>query len=142
MTRIHHVALFVSNMERALHLFQNILGLKPAWHAAEVKGNRMASLLGIPEIKMEIVYLQNGPESTAVELCRMIHPVSEKPPQPFGSPGGMSLSLQVKDLDLLAPTPDRGRMDTFFALSGDVRSRRRSRQTVLFSPGRRERWWN
>ena len=101
MTRIHHVALFVSNMDRALHLFQNILGLKPAWHAAEVKGNRMASLLGIPEIKMEIVYLQNGPESTAVELCRMIHPVAEKPPQPFGSPGGMSLSLQVKDLDLL-----------------------------------------
>ena len=51
---------------------------------------------------MEIAYLQNGPESAAVELCRVIHPVLEKPPQPFGSPGGMSLSLQVKDLDLLA----------------------------------------
>ena len=78
MTRIHHVALFVSNMERALHLFQNILGLKPAWHAAEVKGNRMAALLGIPDIRMEIVYLQNGPDDAAVELCRVIHPVPAK----------------------------------------------------------------
>ena len=101
MTRIHHVALFVSNMERALHLFQNILGLKPAWHAPEVKGNRMAALLGIPDIRMEIAYLQNGPEDAAVELCRVIHPVPAKTSQPFGSPGGMSLSLQVKDLDLL-----------------------------------------
>ncbi|MCF8079772.1 MAG: VOC family protein [Desulfobacterales bacterium] len=99
MTKVHHVALFVSDMDRALYLFQDILGLKRAWHAPEVKGNQMAELLGIPDIKIEIAYLQNGPEGAAVELCRMIHPAAEKTPQPFGSPGAVSLSLQVKGLD-------------------------------------------
>ena len=61
----------------------------------------MAALLGIPDIKMEIAYLQNGAGSVAVELCRVLHPAVEKQAANFGSPGVMSLSLQVKDLDLL-----------------------------------------
>jgi len=99
MTRIHHVALFVSDMDRARYLFQDILGLKVVWHAPEIMGNRMAALLGIPDIRMEIAYLQNTTEDAAVELCRVIHPVAEKGSQPFGSPGTVSLSFRVKDLD-------------------------------------------
>ncbi|MCG6879265.1 MAG: VOC family protein [Deltaproteobacteria bacterium] len=101
MTRVHHVALFVSDMDRSLYLFQDILGLMAVWHVPEIKGNRMSALLGIPDIRMEIAYLRNGSEGAAVELCRVIHPVAEKGPQPFGSPGTLSLSLRVKDLDRL-----------------------------------------
>jgi catechol 2,3-dioxygenase-like lactoylglutathione lyase family enzyme len=99
MAKVHHVALFVSDMGRALHLFQDILGLKPVWHAPEIKGSRMAALLGIPDIKMEIAYLQNGLEDAAVELCRVIHPVVERGSQSVGSPGTVCLSLQVNNLD-------------------------------------------
>ncbi len=101
MTKVHHVALFVSDMGRALHLFRDILGFETVWHAPEVKGKRMAMLLGIPEVKLEMAYLQNSPNSVAVELCRMIHPVREKPISTFGSPGAMSLSLQAENLEKL-----------------------------------------
>lgn len=101
MTKVYHVGLFVSDMDRARHLFQDILGLGLAWHAPMVKGSRMAALMGIPDVQMEIAYLQNGPDNTAVELCRMIHPVRHQDPKAFGSPGTASLSLKVENLDQL-----------------------------------------
>jgi catechol 2,3-dioxygenase-like lactoylglutathione lyase family enzyme len=101
MTKVHHVALFVADMDRARYLFQDILGFDLAWHAPMVKGNRMAALLGIPDVKMEIAYLRSRPDGVAVELGRMIHPVMEKQSSSFGSPGTASLSLQVKKLDQL-----------------------------------------
>ncbi|MBT3256246.1 MAG: hypothetical protein HN366_07300 [Deltaproteobacteria bacterium] len=101
MTKVHHVALFVSDMDRARYLFQDILGFGLAWHAPMVKGSRMAKLMGIPDVQMEIAYLRNDPGNTAVELCRMIHPVGNQNPKAFGSPGTASLSLNVENLDQL-----------------------------------------
>ncbi len=101
MTKVHHVTLFVADMDRARFLFQDILGFEPAWHAPMVKGNRMATLLGIPDVKMEIAYLRNGDGGVAVELCRMIYPVAKKQSIPIGSPGTTSLSFQVENLDQL-----------------------------------------
>ena len=101
MTKVHHVALFVSDMARMRHLFQDILGFGLVWHAPMVKGSRMAELMGIPDVQMEISYLQNGPGNTAVELCRMIHPVRDQARKAFGSPGTASLSLKVENLEQL-----------------------------------------
>lgn len=101
MTKVHHVALFVADMDRARYLFQDILGFDLAWHTPTVKGNRIAMLLGISDVKMEIAYLQNRGGGVAVELCRMIHPVMETQSVPFGNPGTGSLSLQVKNLNHL-----------------------------------------
>lgn len=101
MIKVHHVALFVADMDRARYLFQDILGFGLAWHAPMVKGNRISSLLGIQDVKMEIAYLQNEFGDTAVELCRMIHPAKKQDPKTFGSPGTVSLSLRVKNLDQL-----------------------------------------
>ncbi|MCP4578600.1 MAG: hypothetical protein GY846_20180 [Deltaproteobacteria bacterium] len=99
--KMHHVALFVADMNRAQYLFQDILGFELAWHAPTIKGHKIASLLGIPDVIMEIIYLQNSLSGVAVELCRMIHPAAKKQFLPFGSPGSTCLSLQVKNLDQL-----------------------------------------
>jgi len=100
MTKIHHAAIFVSDMDRARYLFQDILGFDSVWHAPVVKGHKMALLLGLPEVEMELVYLQNG-QGPAIELCRVIHPHREAGPRTFGSPGTASLSLEVKNIDQL-----------------------------------------
>ncbi len=42
--------------------------------------------------------LEPRPEQTAVELCRMIHPKREAETS-FGSPGSVSLSLEVTTLE-------------------------------------------
>jgi catechol 2,3-dioxygenase-like lactoylglutathione lyase family enzyme len=100
MGKVHHTTLFVSNMDRARYLFQDILGFELVWHAPVVKGHKMALLLGLPEVEMELVYLQNG-QGPAIELCRVIHPHREPSPHLFGSPGTASLSLNVKHIDQL-----------------------------------------
>ena len=137
MTKVHHVALFVADMDRARYLFQDILGFEPAWHAPMVKGNRISTLLGIPDVQMEIAYLQNGPGNTAVELCRMIPPVKNRNPKAFGSPGTASLSLNVENLDQLHKRLTREGWKPFSPLPGYARPRRASDQTFLFSSGRR-----
>jgi catechol 2,3-dioxygenase-like lactoylglutathione lyase family enzyme len=99
--KVHHATLFVSSMDRARYLFQDILGFDLLWHAPMVKGYKMALLLGLPAVEMEMVYLQNRPGHTAIELCRVIHPQREPSPHTFGSPGTAALSLEVKNIDLL-----------------------------------------
>ena len=99
--KVHHVVVFVADMDRALYLFQDILGFERSWHAPMVKGNRMATLLGIPNVKMEMACLQNGSDDVAVELCRMINPAVQSEFSNFGSPGSSSLSLEVENLDQL-----------------------------------------
>jgi catechol 2,3-dioxygenase-like lactoylglutathione lyase family enzyme len=101
MAKVHHAALFVSGVDRARYLFQNILGFELVWHAPVVKGHKMALLLGLPEVEMEMAYLQNGPDHTAIELCRVILPHREPNPHTFGSTGTASLSLEVKNIDQL-----------------------------------------
>lgn len=95
---MHHVAVFVRDLKRALHLFQDILELEMIWHAPVVKGKRMDALLGVPNVQMEMAYLKSRFSETAVELCRMMNLGEEAKPS-FGSPGTASLSLQVQNLD-------------------------------------------
>lgn len=99
MTKMHHVAVFVSHMNRNLHLFRDILGFEVAWHMREVKGRRMSRLLGIPDLKLEMAYLKTGDGCASVELCRMIHPEMGRPSQTFGVSGTVSLSFKVTRIE-------------------------------------------
>lgn len=101
MTKMHHVAVFVSDMDRSLHLFRDILGLELAWHMPVVKGSRISALLGIQDLEMEIAYLKDLDGGVSVELCRMRHPGMKQVPQNIGGSGSVSLSFQVTHLESL-----------------------------------------
>ncbi len=101
MTKMHHVAVFVSDMDRSLHLFRDILGLELAWHMPMVKGSRMSALLGIQDLEMEIAYLKDFDGGVSVELCRMRHPEMKQAPHNIGGSGRVSLSFQVTHLESL-----------------------------------------
>ncbi len=99
--RLHHTAIFVSDMDRARYLFEQILGFDLVCHAPVVKGHKMARLLGVSEIEMEMAYLKSTESQAAIELCRVVRPTVTPIPNTFGSPGTASLSLEVKNIDQL-----------------------------------------
>jgi catechol 2,3-dioxygenase-like lactoylglutathione lyase family enzyme len=97
--QIHHVALYVRDMERSLHLFQDLLGFQMQWRLPSVGGRKLSALLGIPGIEAEIAYLQNQKNPVALELVRLVHPPSTAKSEGSTAPGQALISLSVRDLD-------------------------------------------
>ena len=98
---LHHISVFVSDMDRSIHLFKDILGFELVWHVPKVGGQKLSTLLGIPNMKAELAYLQSSTGETAVELARLFCQSLETHPMRFGIPGTAGLSLVVDDLDRL-----------------------------------------
>ena len=98
-SKLHHIALYVLDMDRSLHLFQDLLGFRLQWRLPSVGGRKLSALLGIPKIEAEMAYLQNQDSPVALELVRLIHPSSEPAPESYTQPGRVLISLQVRDLD-------------------------------------------
>jgi catechol 2,3-dioxygenase-like lactoylglutathione lyase family enzyme len=98
-SKLHHVGLYVKDMERSLHLFQDLLGFQLQWRLPSVGGSKLSALLGIPKIEAEIAYLQNQASPVALELVRLINPSSTAKFESFIQPGQVLISLMVRDLN-------------------------------------------
>ena len=95
---LHHVSIFVTDMERALHLFRDILDFELLWRVPNVGGQKLSALLGITDMEAELAYLQSSPYGVAIELSRLIRPEMDASPVRFGMIGSIGLSLVVEDL--------------------------------------------
>ena len=98
---LHHVSVFVSDMDRAISLFRDILGFNLLWRVPKAGGGLLSTLLGVPGIEAELACLAGHGNGVALELSRLIHPVTSDLPVSFGALGTVALSLTVRDLDLL-----------------------------------------
>ena len=98
---MHHVSICVTDMDRSLKLFRDILGFTLAWRRDRIKGGVLSRLLGIERMEADVAYLEIGPKRTGVEISRLLHPVMEDAPRDFGSAGTCSFGLRVDNLDEL-----------------------------------------
>lgn len=99
---LNHISIIVKDMERAIHLYQNLLGFKVIWHQKKVGGGKLSAMLGIPGFECEMVYMQRAPDGAALELIRTIHPRTENNADlRFGALGSVGLSMQVEEIDRL-----------------------------------------
>lgn len=97
---LHHVAIFVTDMNRAIHLFRDLLGLKVNWHLPRIEEPKLGETAGIPGMIAEIAYL-SGRGRVAVELVRLIHPSLRQEPSSSDGSARIGLSLVVDNLDTL-----------------------------------------
>lgn len=98
---LHHVSVFVTDMQRALYLFRDVLGFTAQWHVPLAGGKKLSALLGLPGMQAELIYLRSPDGEFDLELSRLIQPFMNVPSARLGGPGSVSLSLTVNDLDLL-----------------------------------------
>jgi catechol 2,3-dioxygenase-like lactoylglutathione lyase family enzyme len=96
--RLHHIALFVEDMPRALALFQGLLGLNVAWHLEKVGGKKMADFAGIPDMEAEMAYLENG-SGTGVELVKLSSPTIDNNLNNHELMGKTAVSFSVKGIE-------------------------------------------
>jgi len=98
-SRLHHVVVFVTDMDRSVHLFQDLLRLKLDWRIPRIGGRELSELVGIPDMVAEMAYLRCPSGEVAVELIRLIHPQAR--PAGSGAAGNAGLSFVVQNLDHL-----------------------------------------
>ena len=94
---MHHVSVFVKDMERSLELFSGILGMQTVKQLNGVQGERISTLLGISDFSADMAFLKHPGQKILLELVRQTGPA--KSLRPHGAMGGFGISLTVPDLD-------------------------------------------
>ena len=96
---MNHTGFVVSDMERSLAFYQDLLGLKQERNQI-LEGEFISELVGYPDARLHIVYLGSGDMRHSVELIQYLSP----PGMPTAMPerhqvGASHLGVIVDDLD-------------------------------------------
>jgi len=96
--RLTHIGICVSDMERSLHFYRNLLGFKYL-SRLDVEGEPANSLLELRDVKLRAEYLER--DGTRIELLHFASPGTQGDgsPSPMNRLGFTHLSLRVDDLE-------------------------------------------
>jgi len=92
---IGHIGVPVSDMERSLWFYHDLLGLEII-SGREVSGERVSAGVQVPDAWIKITLLEAG--NTRLELLQYLHPVGEPFDRKNNDVGSAHLALQVADL--------------------------------------------
>ena len=96
---MNHTGFVVSDMERSLEFYQDLLGLKEERNQI-LEGDFISELVGYPDARLHIVYLGTGDLRHSVELIQYLNPPGTPATMPERYQVGAShLGVIVDDLD-------------------------------------------
>ena len=98
---MNHTGFEVSDMERSLTLYRDLLGLKVETDGVR-EGEDISRVVGYPDAKLRAVYLGTGDLWHSVELIQYINPRGDTiSPTERNSVGAAHLGIIVDDLEAL-----------------------------------------
>lgn len=96
---MNHTGFVVSDMERSLEFYQDLLGLRQERNQI-LEGEFISELVGYPDARLHIVYLGTGDLRHSVELIQYLNPPGSPAAMPERHQVGAShLGVIVDDLD-------------------------------------------
>ena len=96
---MNHTGFVVSDMERSLEFYQDLLGLKQERNQI-LEGEFISELVGYPDARLHIVYLGTSDLRHSVELIQYLNPARTPAAMPERHQVGAShLGVIVDDLD-------------------------------------------
>ncbi len=96
---MNHTGFVVSDMERALDFYRDLLGLAEERDYV-LEGEFISELVGYPDARLHIVYLGAGDLRHSIELIQYLNPPGEVAPLPDRrNVGATHLGIIVDDLD-------------------------------------------
>lgn len=96
---MNHTGFVVSDMERSLGFYRDLLGLKVETDGVR-EGAEISKVVGYPDAKIRAVYLGAGDMRHSVELIEYINPPGKKiSPVERNDVGATHLGIIVDDLD-------------------------------------------
>ena len=95
---LSHIGLCVADLEAALPFYTRGLGFREV-HRLSVSGPHAEQLLGLPDLQLEVVYLER--DDTCIELLHYPSPghTGEPSARPMNARGLTHVSLRTDDLD-------------------------------------------
>lgn len=121
MTRIDHVNIVVTEMERSVRFYTAYLGLRRGFETT-LEGEWVERVTGVPGARAHCVFLQADPSGTRLELLQYLDPQGE--PLPAASlantPGLRHLAFNVESLPALLALEGRLRADGVPVVSAPV----------------------
>jgi len=104
--RLSHIGICVSDLERAVHFYRDVLGFEELSHL-QMKGPDPTRLLGLADGELQAVYLQR--DGARIELLHYPAAGCERgdTPRPMNLLGLSHLSLRVGDLDAVIAAIER-----------------------------------
>ncbi len=93
---VEHFSFTVSNMEAALHFFQDLLGLD-ASAIMEVENRVVRQIVGMPDAVLRISIVQ-VPGGSKIELIEYVRPEGKKVDSNPCNPGVAHIAFQVDDV--------------------------------------------
>ena len=97
--RIDHVGITVSDLDRSLHFYRDVLGMKLLARST-LKDAGNADLLGVDDLELTIADLDPG-DGRVVELLQYSAPSGKRVAYRSWDSASMHLALTVDDLDAL-----------------------------------------
>jgi catechol 2,3-dioxygenase-like lactoylglutathione lyase family enzyme len=74
-TRLHHVAISVRDMDRALNFYRDLLGFELEWELDHVSHEIVDKIVGLKEVDVRLAMLSGY--GTRLELFQYYHPAGE-----------------------------------------------------------------
>ncbi len=98
---MNHTGFVVSDMERSLAFYRDLLGLKEETNSIR-EGEFISKVVGYPNARLHIVYLGTGDLKHSVELIQYLNPPGGKiAPTNRNDVGSTHLGIIVDDVDSL-----------------------------------------
>jgi catechol 2,3-dioxygenase-like lactoylglutathione lyase family enzyme len=98
-TRIDHVGITVSDLDRALGFYRDLLGLRVLADST-VSEPEVADLLGLDSVQLRIVDLDSG-DGRVVELIQYLQPKGTRIAYASADPATAHIAFTVDDLDVV-----------------------------------------
>lgn len=100
MTRMDHVNVVVSDMDRSVAFYSEILGLKRGFETV-LEGAWIESVTGLPGARARCVFMEAAPDGARLELLQYLTPAGEQlaPNRLPNTIGIRHVAFVVEDLD-------------------------------------------
>jgi catechol 2,3-dioxygenase-like lactoylglutathione lyase family enzyme len=97
----HHVAISVTNLQRAIGFYTELLGMEIAAATFPLNGPLLEEVTGLPDLQAQLCVVRKG--SLMLELFEFAHPqpAPKDPHYPLSNHGITHFGIEVTDIDAL-----------------------------------------
>ena len=95
----HHAAISVTDLERSIRFYCDLLGMKVEWRIDHKKGETFEKIVGLKDVDVSYVMLSGW--AGRIEIFQYHSPLGESypPDKPVSDKGITHLGYQVEDID-------------------------------------------
>lgn len=111
-TSIHHTKISVSDMDRSLHFYCDVLGFKLIYDVFRDDPPAYRTIMGFDKVQVRIAMLRDENERCMIGLLQFTEPAPIGSPRPVNSIGFVTIAVEVGDIQAVCERIEREKIKT------------------------------